>query len=485
MVKKTFRDGSYYRHVWFGKRTVKEGECAAIWSTDGRRKVVEGPKLVRLFFSHVRFLNRHVANQHEFLELQFRDGRKEHRRGPVALFMDPCTHLSMKTHKAYKLSANEALVVYREEEKHPIAEGEAMSTVTAAAKATSATTPGALKINGFLSSEKIGIPGSVERRIVRGPAVFIPASYEWVHEFSWHGSLSNGKASKTGSPGDEKVPHALNFQTLRTQPDQMYVSVRGVRTTDDAQITINLMIFYELTNIEMMLDTSNDPIGDMINAASADVMTFGAANTYESMMQHTAQLSDINTFPILQNRMTQIGFVLRKIVYRGYTTSQALQSMHDESIGKRTRLKLEADTRLMEQAQYAHELQCKQERSRSEMMLSEAELRHKLELLELESSQTRKALDEDHHQALRHEAEREKAAQQARRALNDENLRLNGALKELGVDMTQYLCVLGQARPDHMTHIKLDAEKGATPALHLAVDKGVDRLGQKTVLQTT
>ena len=37
--KQTFRDGTYYRHVFLGKRTVKEGECAAIWTPSGDRKL--------------------------------------------------------------------------------------------------------------------------------------------------------------------------------------------------------------------------------------------------------------------------------------------------------------------------------------------------------------------------------------------------------------------------------------------------------------
>ena len=61
-TKKTFRDGSYYRSVWMGKRTVKEGECAAIWDMSGERKKIEGPQRVRLWFSHVRFLDKHTAD---------------------------------------------------------------------------------------------------------------------------------------------------------------------------------------------------------------------------------------------------------------------------------------------------------------------------------------------------------------------------------------------------------------------------------------
>ena len=48
----------------------------------------------------------------------------------------------------------------------------------------------------------------VERRIVHGPTIFIPASNEWIHEFSWHGAITERGGSKTGYPGDTKVAHA-------------------------------------------------------------------------------------------------------------------------------------------------------------------------------------------------------------------------------------------------------------------------------------
>merc|ERR1719487_1648325 len=110
-------------------------------------------------------------------------------------------------------------------------------------------------------------------------------------------------------------------------------------------------------------------------------------------MRNTAQLSDLSAFPILAGRMRQTGFSLLKIVYRGYSASDKLQSMHDEAIAKRTKLKLEADTRSMEQAQQSMELQCKQERSRQEMDLEAAERRHKNEMLDLEAEQARAARD--------------------------------------------------------------------------------------------
>ena len=37
------------------------------------------------------------------------------------------------------------------------------------------------------------------------------------------------------------------------------------------------------------------------------------------------------------------------MIYRGYSTSDQLQAMHDKAIAQRTQLKLKADTQTMEQ----------------------------------------------------------------------------------------------------------------------------------------
>lgn len=41
---------------------------------------------------------------------------------------------------------------------------------------------------------------------------------------------------------------------------------QGVRTSDDASLTVKVMVFYSLVDIEALLSNSHDPIGDFINA---------------------------------------------------------------------------------------------------------------------------------------------------------------------------------------------------------------------------
>jgi hypothetical protein len=76
--------------------------------------------------------------------------------------------------------------------------------------------------------------------------------------------------------------------TLWVIPDQMYFDVESVRTADDALLVVKLMVFFELADIEMMLDQTHDPIADFINAVTADVIAFVGAATFEDFKQRPA-----------------------------------------------------------------------------------------------------------------------------------------------------------------------------------------------------
>jgi len=253
-------------------------------------------------------------------------------------------------------------------------------------------------------------------------------------------------------------------------PDQMYFSVRDVRTVDDAAITVHLMLFYELAHIETMLDATNDLIGDMCNATSADVITFAAGLSYELLLQQSSQLSLTDSYPILRARMEQVGCKLLKVVYRGYSASAQLQDMHDEAVTRRTRMRLEADQAREEQDKRAMELRCRQERSKQELELKEAEERHKLALAALKSQQEREASEAEHATQLKCESQRKQAELEHLRAEHEEHARAArehaaveevrfAALQKMGVDLTAYLTALASSKPD--THVRIDGGAGA------------------------
>jgi len=279
---------------------------------------------------------------------------------------------------------------------------------------------------------------------------------------------------------------------IRCMPDSMYLSVRDVRTVDDANLTVHLMLFYELQFIETMLDSTNDMIGDFVNAASADVMTFASRLTYETFLQETAELSKKDSFPILAARMKQTGNALLKVVYRGYSASAGLQEMHDQAISRRTKLRLEADAAREEQEKRAMELRCRRDRSVQEQELETASAKHKCEVLAMQKMQERARMDEELAQELRYAKERHQIELANERARHDDELQrekeLNTVrvariqaeaqaeltkyegLKAMGVDLTQYLVALAAASPDQ--HIKLEhGGQPNPPTVHLELPR--------------
>ena len=46
---------------------------------------------------------------------------------------------------------------------------------------------------------------------------------------------------------------ANKFTQLCSVPHQFYVDVKDVRTVDDTLITVKLMLFYEMVNVETMV----------------------------------------------------------------------------------------------------------------------------------------------------------------------------------------------------------------------------------------
>ena len=115
----TFREGSYQRRVYFGKRTIKRGECAMVWYLNGRCEKIVGPKLKRLWFSTIRFCTRYTANERQFLIVNFKDGHTEYIPGPTTIFKDHLLHKDISVKNALTVNRGEAVtvVVYKNDTK--------------------------------------------------------------------------------------------------------------------------------------------------------------------------------------------------------------------------------------------------------------------------------------------------------------------------------------------------------------------------------
>ena len=107
-----FRSSGYRRYVRLGKRTIKDGEAASVWDMNGTHRLILGPKLVRLFYSQIRFLDRFTASSDEYLEVRFLDGRTEHLMGPVSVHLCPVYHSFVKVRECIRVPSAAHAVVY-------------------------------------------------------------------------------------------------------------------------------------------------------------------------------------------------------------------------------------------------------------------------------------------------------------------------------------------------------------------------------------
>jgi hypothetical protein len=393
---------------------VEEGQRVLVRRPNGSMEILVGPQ--RVWYGRNTFvrMEHYVAHPGEFLIVRYRDGRQEHLPGPTEVWLDPRVHQEITKEDALQLAAKEAVVVYR-----AAAEGD-----------------------------------GIVRRIEYGPGLFVPRPGEWLHTFSWHSSVG-------GHKGVQKVPNALVFQKLWLLPDQMYHDVTDVRTADDAVLTIRLMIFFELTDIERMLDTTHDPIGDFVNAATSDVIEFTGRYDFESFKRATGKLNELETYPQLTGRAAQCGYRINKVVYRGYGAPEPLQQMHNQAIEARTRLQLDRATEQQAQDLENYKLDCQIARASKRRGEQASEVEHDLELArrrqEAELRQ-REAQQASVREQRRQEADQQLTLRQRQDAQQREHL---AELRNLGVDLTAYLT---QARADRVielrgaagTHVHLD-----------------------------
>jgi len=398
-----------------GFRTVTRGQRVAVWNLRGEVRVIDGPARPFLFRERIQWLRRYSATSGEYLVVRYKDGRSEHLNGPVEIWEDPVGHEAVDVRKCLHVNANEVIVVYRR--------------------------------NG----------GRVERRVVKGPALFMPSAEEWLHQFSWHGTNPRG--------GHRKVAHALQFEKLWTIPDQTYFDVESVRTADDALLTVKLMLFFELVDIERMLDQTHDPIADFINAVSADVIDLVAGLSFEAFKDRTEALNDLETYGQLTARAERIGYRINKVVYRGYHANDKLQTMHDGAIESRTRLQLEAETE--RQAQELEDMKLEREASRSEqrraMELADLEHRNDLRRREHAEQLREKKLDVDADIDARRR--RDELTLEKQRAQNAERAVFLEQVRGMEVDLTRYLVAQYQ-NPDQLIRVEGKGEGRAQLHLH-------------------
>ena len=404
------------------RKTVREGRQLQTIDRYGRTEVHNGPTRVSVFRKTYQFLERYNASQKEYLEICYRNGRVEHRPGPCFMYHDPYQITSIQVKEAVSLDANEVLVVYSKLEK----EGPEGQVTT-----------------------------SVVRRIQYGPTLYVPDANEWLHSFVWHGTDRKNKT--------RKIPGGLTFNKLRVIPDQFYFNVQDVRTKDDALLTVKLMIFFELTDIEVMLNSTTDPIGDFINATTADVIAFAATLSYEDFMENTSLLNVLDNYKQLIDRSKHIGYQVTKVVFRGYHASGTLQDLHDKAVQRRTQMKVKLETETKEQDFTDFKLRNDHQREALEQNMKLEETVHQYQLEKEQIVHELKLDEKQKEEALKRRKETALAELRAKEKEMDEKLALLSSLNNLSVNITDYL-TSENPRPDNLLRI---VTTGQSAAVHI------------------
>lgn len=396
-----------------GPKIIPAGTRALVWTPDGRASEVAGPRRVWRIGARVQPLERITAAPDQYLVIRQLDGTTRHEPGPVNVWLNPLVHERIEAAPLLRLNANEAVVVYR-----PAADG-------------------------------------VQRRVERGPALLMPAADEWLHHFSWHGADPHNPRVKR--------PSALQFEKLRVVPDQLYYDVANVRTADDALITVQLMVFFELRDIERMLEQTHDPIADFINAVTADVLDFAGMLTFERFKERIERLNELATYGQLVRRAEGVGYRIAKVVYRGYEAPGTLQAMHNEAIETRTRLKLQSETE--RQAQDMEDMKQARiaERERNQHLAEEAAQAHRSRLQAAELSARLEREKAVAAQDARLQRERNALELERRRARDEQKLAFLTGAAGLKVDLTRYL-VAHYQHPDRV--IRVDGPAAAQLHVH-------------------
>lgn len=296
--KPVFRGSDYYKNVTLGKRTIKDGECAAVWKWNGEHTEHVGPKLVFLFHSQVRFLDRFVASQHQYLRVQRRDGLIEHLPGPTTMFLNPTKHEAIAVQDAAVLEATEVLLLYSEGSK-----GEAS-------------------------------------KVMKGPAVVVPATSERIISFTWL---------------VEETPSAPLVKATRSKlsliPQSIPVSVKAT-TSDEAHVTVNLVLRFQPVCIQTMIGSTLDPLTDLRNAISADAVCVVKRYEYVTLHEGAKTLTDKDEYKELNKLASSIGFKILGVSFVSSEGSKELGSLLSAAIESRASLQMKK-----EKSEKEHEIQ--------------------------------------------------------------------------------------------------------------------------------
>jgi len=434
-----------------------------------------GPQVVHLWWSTIRFLDRHSATPTQYLSVLHRSGKRETIRGPAVLYENPVLHDSIEVKESIQLkSSSETLVVYTEVSVGTPVESEPTQVDSMAGglgaehkEAEGGEDEDDMKADGkgngsvqllrtsYASGYDAAQEKSVSRRVLTGPAVFVPKVSEWCHEFVWSGNAHNAHASGSaanGGNGAVVLPGALRFNVLETNARTWSVDAT-MRTSDNIPFTCQLTFNYKLKSLEHLLASSTDPVAEFWSGLQADMCVLGDHVTSATVLAKGLNvMSTLESFPFLRERMEANGFALNAVILRRVIASEALErrfnaAAAEEADGAR-RLAL-AETNL-KAAQAKAETEEREAAAREKRDAREAETKEATIRLEMSRREERRQKEHAMEAAqLAHELEITRTKEQSKALYADaqieRQIKFLRELKELDVDITAFLMKQGGA----------------------------------------
>merc|ERR1711920_930650 len=175
-----------------------------------------------------------------------------------------------------------------------------------------------------------------------------------------------------------------------------------------ALVTVKLMIFYRLKEIDIMLQETHDPTADFINSVTSDVIEFVAGKSFEEFKAASEQLNNLSVYHQLTSRAKGIGFEVTKVVFRGYGALQRLQKMHDDAIERRTKLALDRENENQEQGLQDMKLEHEEGRLRKRRQIEAETKAHEREIQRAAHDAKQLELSQDREAKLEHLARMQK-----------------------------------------------------------------------------
>ena len=436
---------------------IKANERVMKTSMTGNVKFIDGPKFIFHPLSKVTNLKLIIASPTNYIKIVKNTGQSEFIKGPVAIFENLLEHKSIECEPMLDVKHNESLCVYSynkngiiennvlqgpckyvptssdfkfEEIKHiTIPENQYLRIEYIDGKIEHLKGPNIFSNDKryiknvelcfpiYIESNELIVTHSVNketntltRNIIKGKHYYIPNSNETVHKFSWSGT-------KFGSKFHTKVSNQLNFTVLRDMPQQTYYDIVDVRTADHVLINIKMLLFFEIVNIEKMIDKTNDPICNVTTETSSCIMKIISNMTFDEFKSNIKNMNDVKLYSNLQNLEEQLGIRVNKVNMLGYDAPEILQKIHNDALQEKTKIELTKEIIQSEEANKTFQLKEESKRNQS--------------LIDLQMEKTKAEIEQ-----LRQKQNFE--LEKSQQCTNSEIEKLS-KLKNIGVDISTYL----------------------------------------------